>query len=174
MGKTTYFYCHRNGFYKAKGHKKRTIKMGGSNKMNGNCPSNMKVCEDIENQVSVEFTKTHLGHGSDLGRMRITREEKARKLENKILSVHSPLTAEEEMVICEDRKILEKEAVVENLKVTTTRKKISMEEFQKKCTELLTKKLINKTSSEHYDDVLNFLENALDLHFPLKQIKQLY
>ncbi|GFT80457.1 hypothetical protein NPIL_506101 [Nephila pilipes] len=67
--KTTYFYCHRNGFYKAKGHKKRTIEMGGSNKLNGNCPSNMKVCEDNENQVSVEFTKTHLGHGSDLGRM---------------------------------------------------------------------------------------------------------
>ncbi|GFU58456.1 c2H2-type domain-containing protein [Nephila pilipes] len=25
--KTMYFYCHRNGFYSAKGHKKRTIKM---------------------------------------------------------------------------------------------------------------------------------------------------
>ncbi|GFT63772.1 uncharacterized protein NPIL_117321, partial [Nephila pilipes] len=87
MKKTTYFYCHRNGFYNARGDKKRTIKMAGSNKINGNCPSKMKVCEDNENQVYVEFTKTHLGHGKDLGRMQITREEKdelARKLEKKI------------------------------------------------------------------------------------------
>ncbi|GFS52659.1 uncharacterized protein NPIL_356961 [Nephila pilipes] len=87
MKKTTYFYCHRNGFYNARGDKKRTIKMAGSNKINGNCPSKMKVCEGNENQVYVEFTKTHLGHGKDLGRMQITREEKdelARKLEKKI------------------------------------------------------------------------------------------
>ncbi|GFT58253.1 uncharacterized protein NPIL_273371 [Nephila pilipes] len=87
MKKTTYFYCHRNGFYNARGDKKRTIKMAGSNKINRNCPSKMKVCEDNENQVYVEFTKTHLGHGKDLGRMQITREEKdelARKLEKKI------------------------------------------------------------------------------------------
>ncbi|GFT23972.1 uncharacterized protein NPIL_247391 [Nephila pilipes] len=66
---------------------KITIKMAGSNKINGNCPSKMKVCEDNENQVYVEFIKTHLGHGKDLGRMQITREEKdelARKLEKKI------------------------------------------------------------------------------------------
>ncbi|GFT37203.1 uncharacterized protein NPIL_270401 [Nephila pilipes] len=58
--------------------------MAGSNKINVNYPSEMKVCEDNENQVYVEFTKTHLGHGKDLGRMQITREEKdelARKLE---------------------------------------------------------------------------------------------
>ncbi|GFU05441.1 uncharacterized protein NPIL_350771 [Nephila pilipes] len=87
MKKTKYFYCHRNAFYNARGDKKRTIKMADSNKINGNCPSKMKVCEDKENQVYVEFTKTHLGHGKDLGRMQITREEKdelARKLEKKI------------------------------------------------------------------------------------------
>ncbi|GFS76127.1 hypothetical protein NPIL_367101 [Nephila pilipes] len=55
-------------------------------KINGNCLSEMKVCDDMENQVYVEFTKTHIGHGKDLGRMQITREEKelARKLEKKI------------------------------------------------------------------------------------------
>ncbi|GFU55505.1 hypothetical protein NPIL_192261 [Nephila pilipes] len=61
--------------------------MAGSNEINVNCPSKMKVCEDNENQVYVEITKTHLGHGKDLGRMQITREEKeelARKLEKKI------------------------------------------------------------------------------------------
>ncbi|GFR13360.1 uncharacterized protein TNCT_196061 [Trichonephila clavata] len=60
------------------------MKMAGSNKINGNCPSKMKVYEDIESKVTVEFTKTHVGHGINLGRMKITREDIARKLENKI------------------------------------------------------------------------------------------
>ncbi|GFT43790.1 hypothetical protein TNCV_4464451 [Trichonephila clavipes] len=53
----------------------------------GKCPSKMKVYEDIKSKVTVEFTKTHVGHGIDLGRMKITIEEKediAKKLENKI------------------------------------------------------------------------------------------
>ncbi|GFQ90441.1 uncharacterized protein TNCT_268221 [Trichonephila clavata] len=86
-GKITYFYCHRNGYYNTRGDKKRNMKMSGSNKINGNCPSKMKVYEDTESKVTVEFTKTHIGHGIDLERMKITREEKediARKLENKI------------------------------------------------------------------------------------------
>ncbi|GFT29356.1 uncharacterized protein TNCV_757151 [Trichonephila clavipes] len=86
-GKMTYFYCHRNGFYNARGDMKRNMKIAGSNKINGKCPSKMKVYEDIESKVTVEFTKTHVGHGIDLGRMKITREEKedtAKKLENKI------------------------------------------------------------------------------------------
>ncbi|GFT48543.1 uncharacterized protein NPIL_84821 [Nephila pilipes] len=193
MKKTTYFYCHRNGFYNARGDKKRTIKIGGSNKINGNCPSKMKVCEDIENQVHVEFTKTHLGHGKDLGRMLITREEKdelARKVEKKIpiqtikhiyyicsrnlneinsavprdegLSVHSPIIdEEEEMVICDDRKFLEKAAVVDNLRVTSKRKGISKEQFQKEFMKL-TNTLMNKALPEHYDNILNFLRSGVN------------
>ncbi|GFT61040.1 hypothetical protein NPIL_68131 [Nephila pilipes] len=61
------------------------------------------------------------------------------------LSVHSPLIDKEEMVICEDRKILEKAVFVDNLRATTTRKKTSKEEFQKKCIVLLANKLINRT-----------------------------
>ncbi|GFT90771.1 uncharacterized protein TNCV_2777531 [Trichonephila clavipes] len=75
-GKMTYFYCHRSGFYNARGDMKRNMKIAGSNKINGKCPSKMKVYEDIESKVTVEFTKTHVGHGIDLGRMKITREEK--------------------------------------------------------------------------------------------------
>ncbi|GFV91576.1 uncharacterized protein TNCV_770421 [Trichonephila clavipes] len=58
-GKITYFYCHRNGFYNARGDMKRNMKIAGSNKINGNCPSKMKVYEDIESKVTVEFHKTH-------------------------------------------------------------------------------------------------------------------
>ncbi|GFR31302.1 uncharacterized protein TNCT_518101 [Trichonephila clavata] len=84
-GTITYFYCHRNGYYNTMGDKKRNMKMAGSDKINGNCPSKMKVYEDIQSKVTVVFTKTHVGHGINLGRMKITREEKediARKLEN--------------------------------------------------------------------------------------------
>ncbi|GFU12873.1 MULE domain-containing protein [Trichonephila clavipes] len=38
---------------------KRNMKIAGSNKINGKCPSKMKVYEDIESKVTVEFTKTH-------------------------------------------------------------------------------------------------------------------
>ncbi|GFT48004.1 c2H2-type domain-containing protein [Trichonephila clavipes] len=75
-GKITYFYCHCNGFYNARSDMKRNMKIAGSNKINGNCPSKMKVYEDIESKVTVEFTKNHVGHGKDLGRMKISREEK--------------------------------------------------------------------------------------------------
>ncbi|GFQ69265.1 uncharacterized protein TNCT_198661 [Trichonephila clavata] len=47
-GTITYFYCHRNGYYNTTGDKKRNMKMAGSNKIKGNCPSKMKVYEDIE------------------------------------------------------------------------------------------------------------------------------
>ncbi|GFX32444.1 uncharacterized protein TNCV_2173621 [Trichonephila clavipes] len=58
-GKMTYFYCHRNDFYNERGDMKRNMKIAGSNKINGKCPSKMKVYEDIESKVTVEFTKTH-------------------------------------------------------------------------------------------------------------------
>ncbi|GFY65921.1 zinc finger protein 432-like isoform X1 [Trichonephila inaurata madagascariensis] len=85
-GKIIHFYSHRNGYYNVRGDKKRNMKVAGSNNMNGNCPSKMKVYEDIESKMSVEFTKIHVGHGIDLGWMKMAIEEKdiARKLENKI------------------------------------------------------------------------------------------
>ncbi|GFT16790.1 hypothetical protein NPIL_87601 [Nephila pilipes] len=89
------------------------------------------------------------------------------------LSVHSPIIDEEEMVICEDRKFLEKATLVDNLKATTTRKKTSKEEFQKKCMELTNK--INKTPPEQYDIVLSCYKILWIRHiFSLKQMKKLY
>ncbi|GFY74699.1 uncharacterized protein TNIN_261071 [Trichonephila inaurata madagascariensis] len=70
---------------------------------------------------------------------------------------------DEEMIICENRKVLEKEAHVDNLRATSTRTEISKEEFQKECMQL-----INKASPEQYDNVLTLLRNTIDsLHlFP--------
>ncbi|GFT25772.1 uncharacterized protein NPIL_695281 [Nephila pilipes] len=83
------------------------------------------------------------------------------------LSVHSSIVDEEEIVICEDRKILEKAVLLDNLRATSTRKKTSKEEFQKKCMEL-----INTISPELYDNVLSFLQNASDSSHFLSQANQ--
>ncbi|GFS94078.1 uncharacterized protein NPIL_636191 [Nephila pilipes] len=83
------------------------------------------------------------------------------------LSVHSPIVDEEEIVICEDRKVLEKAVLLDNLRATSTRKKTSKEEFQKKCMEL-----INTISPELYDNVLSFLQNASDSSHFLSQANQ--
>ncbi|GFX90983.1 uncharacterized protein TNCV_197611 [Trichonephila clavipes] len=58
---------------------------------------------------------------------------------------------DEEMIICEDRKVLEKEAHVDNLRATSTRAEISKEEFLKGGMQLL-----NKVSPEQYDNILTF------------------
>ncbi|GFY65922.1 MULE domain-containing protein [Trichonephila inaurata madagascariensis] len=69
---------------------------------------------------------------------------------------------DEEMIICEDRKVLEKEAHVDNLRIASTWTEISKEEFQKKCMQI-----INKAYPEQYN-ILTFLRNIGDsLHlFP--------
>ncbi|GFW68966.1 hypothetical protein TNCV_2918641 [Trichonephila clavipes] len=67
-----------------------------------------------------------------------------------IPSLDSHVT-DKEMIICEDRKVLEKEAHVDNLRATSTRTEISKEEFQKECMQLL-----NKVSPEQYDNILTF------------------
>ncbi|GFW12184.1 hypothetical protein TNCV_5111291 [Trichonephila clavipes] len=56
---------------------------------------------------------------------------------------------DEEMIICEDWKVLEKEAHVDNLRATSTWTEISKEGFQKECMQL-----INKVSPEQYDNIL--------------------
>ncbi|GFT51021.1 uncharacterized protein TNCV_3512431 [Trichonephila clavipes] len=73
-----------------------------------------------------------------------------------IPSLDSHVT-DKEMIICEDRKVLEKEAHVDNLRATSTRTEISKEEFQKECMQLL-----NKVSPEQYDNILTLLKNNVD------------
>ncbi|GFX99777.1 uncharacterized protein TNCV_258161 [Trichonephila clavipes] len=72
-----------------------------------------------------------------------------------IPSLDSHVT-DKEMIICEDRKVLEKEAHVDNLRATSTRTEISKEEFQKECMQLL-----NKVSPEQYN-ILTLLKNNVD------------
>ncbi|GFY76881.1 hypothetical protein TNIN_376361 [Trichonephila inaurata madagascariensis] len=62
------------------------------------------------------------------------------------------------MIICEDRKVLEKEAHVDNLRATPTWTEISKKEFQKECMQLIN----NASSPEQYDNILTFLTNTVD------------
>ncbi|GFY50312.1 hypothetical protein TNIN_99261 [Trichonephila inaurata madagascariensis] len=60
------------------------------------------------------------------------------------LSLDSGIT-DEEMIICENGKVLEKEARVDNLRATSTWTEISKKQFQKECMQL-----INKASPEQH------------------------
>ncbi|GFY08629.1 hypothetical protein TNCV_810621 [Trichonephila clavipes] len=64
---------------------------------------------------------------------------------------------DEEMIICEDRKVLEKEAHADNLRATSTRAEIFKEEFLKRGIQLL-----NKVSPEQYYNILTLLKNNVD------------
>ncbi|KAF6204557.1 hypothetical protein GE061_018717 [Apolygus lucorum] len=83
-----YYRCHRDGFFNSKGTGKRTLKVKGTNKINGCCPSEMKVMEDKETgKVQVHFVDTHVGHSKDLSRMPLLKEDKdriAEKLASKV------------------------------------------------------------------------------------------
>lgn len=71
------FYCHRDGYVKiSKGRNLRRMKVFGSNKINGHCPSKLVVRCDVVGSVSVKFVKTHVGHSTDLNRISLNRREK--------------------------------------------------------------------------------------------------
>jgi hypothetical protein len=83
--KTHYYYrCHRDGFFKSSGKNIRHLKIMGSNKINGFCPSRMDVTiNNTGGEVSAKFVKTHVGHQMDLGKIPLTKLEK-NKLATKI------------------------------------------------------------------------------------------
>ncbi|GFW11099.1 hypothetical protein TNCV_4783091 [Trichonephila clavipes] len=104
-------------------------------------------------KVGQSLTSLCIENNEDEWSVSSTREE--------IPSLDSHVT-DEEMIICEDRKVLEKEAHVDNLRATSTRTEISKEEFQKECMQLL-----NKVSPEQYDNILTLLKNVDSSHlFP--------
>ncbi|GFT47028.1 hypothetical protein NPIL_693221 [Nephila pilipes] len=78
------------------------------------------------------------------------------------------------MVICEDRKFLEKATLVDNLRATATRKTTSKEEFQKEGMEMIMKltNKLNGTPPEQYDNFLSLLRNTFDSSDFLLQANQ--
>ena len=51
--------------------------MLGSNKINGYCPAKIELMILPSGELKVEFFKTHVGHQNDLGRMRLSKHERA-------------------------------------------------------------------------------------------------
>lgn len=68
----TVYICQRSGFYIVKGSRKRHLKIQGSKKINGICPSEMHVAVLKNGEHKVIFTETHVGHDNDLGHLNLT------------------------------------------------------------------------------------------------------
>ncbi|KAJ8984196.1 hypothetical protein NQ317_011105 [Molorchus minor] len=73
---TMYFRCHRNGIFHSKSTGARHIKLQGTNKT-GYCPAKMNVNISPGGRVNVRFIDVHSGHTFDLGRMCISKADRA-------------------------------------------------------------------------------------------------
>lgn len=73
----TIYWCHRSGIYVPKGKGIRHLKTQGTCKIDGHCPAQLNVTSYADGKLEVIFTKTHVGHGSDLGHLKLTSNEKS-------------------------------------------------------------------------------------------------
>lgn len=75
-----YYYCHRSYTHrKTKDEIKKTreTKSIGSNKINGTCPSMIKLTIlENERAVNVEFWENHFGHELEIGRIGLDNDTK--------------------------------------------------------------------------------------------------
>ena len=75
--KRTYFYCNRTGKYNAKGKDIRKLKTQGSSKIDGHCTSTLTLIEKADTtECEVDICKTHYGHETQLGHLKISNTEK--------------------------------------------------------------------------------------------------
>ena len=69
---TIYYYCNRSGHFKSKGTGQRHIKSQGTSKINAHCTAALIVTKNKVNQcLQVLVHKTHYGHKTALGHLRI-------------------------------------------------------------------------------------------------------
>lgn len=79
VSKTAHFRCNRSGFFTPKptdNERKREIKMQGSRKINGYCPSEIKVQYFIDGKVTASYCSTHVGHKTDLAHLPLSRDQR--------------------------------------------------------------------------------------------------
>lgn len=65
----------------------RKTKLLGTNKINGHCPANITIQILRDGMVEVDYQNVHVGHKSDIGRLRLTKQERddlAKKISLKI------------------------------------------------------------------------------------------
>ena len=69
---TTYYYCNRSGAFKSKSTGKRHLKTQGSSKMDAHCTASLRVSRGKQSKcIQVLVHKTHYGHKTSLGHLRI-------------------------------------------------------------------------------------------------------
>ncbi|XP_055927991.1 uncharacterized protein LOC129959193 [Argiope bruennichi] len=80
-GTVSYYECHRSGASILKNDSKRFkhSKCSGSIKIEKTCPATMKVTNQTVHeatQIIVEYQATHVGHEHEVGKLRLTNEER--------------------------------------------------------------------------------------------------
>ncbi|BES87454.1 Zinc finger protein [Nesidiocoris tenuis] len=75
--KLSYYNCCRSGYYTAKGKGIRHLRTKGSRKIDGYCPSELKVKFDTHGKYTVTHFEKHWGHGVELQHLGPTAEERA-------------------------------------------------------------------------------------------------
>ena len=71
------FYCNRSGSFQSRGKNIRNIKIQGTRKCEGKCPSTISMTTDnITKKVSVCFVETHAGHLNELKHIDVCVESK--------------------------------------------------------------------------------------------------
>lgn len=78
--------CHRSGNYVPEGKGERHVKTQGTNKIGAFCPAHIQI-KVRENEISVHYLESHVGHVTDIGHLQLTaleRQNLAMKIAAKI------------------------------------------------------------------------------------------
>lgn len=75
--KKFYLNCFRDGYFKTTSKFVKKIKSQGSNKINATCTAQMVVSENPDSSYDVHYTSTHCDHSCNIGRLSLTKEERA-------------------------------------------------------------------------------------------------
>lgn len=71
----SYYECSRSGEYKPEGKNIRNLKIKGSRKIGGRCPSGIRVAE-LMGKFKIKFFKTHCGHQKELKHIDMPRKDR--------------------------------------------------------------------------------------------------
>lgn len=72
---STVYNCHRSGQERSRATGKRLPKSQGSNKTGFSCPAIISV-KNHNGLVKIDYQSNHYGHGSNIGRLNLTRKER--------------------------------------------------------------------------------------------------
>lgn len=71
-----YYYCNRSGYFTSKSTGKRHLKSQGTSKINARCTAGITVKFEGNKCLRVVVNKTHYGHKTSLGHLRIAEQDR--------------------------------------------------------------------------------------------------